>query len=149
VTGLHNILALNNAHTVETGPLDMPMLEQMIANAFYVVTLDDECLLICFDQDAAYDGTNFNWFKARFDRFVYVDRIIVSADDRRRGLAQQHYGDLFQHAKAADHTRVVCEINLDPPNPVSAAFHLRMGFGAIGRAVLDNGKTVSYQEKRL
>jgi predicted GNAT superfamily acetyltransferase len=149
VTGLQKILALNNAHAVETGPLDMPALEHMIANAFFSITRQDECLLLCFDQDADYVSTNFQWFKARFDRFVYVDRIIIAADARGRGLARQCYDELIQLAVAAQHTRIVCEINIDPPNPVSAGFHRRLGFGAIGHAVLDNGKTVSYQEKRI
>jgi predicted GNAT superfamily acetyltransferase len=45
---------------------------------------------------------------------------------------------------AAGHDRVVCEVNVDPPNPTSRAFHLRMGFGEVGHATLPGGtKTVS------
>lgn len=146
---LQHILALNNAHAVETGPLDLPALEQMIANAFFSKTDDMHGLLISFDQDAPYDGANFLWFKERFDQFVYVDRIIVAAHTRGKGLARHYYTQLFDLAKSAGHVRVTCEINLDPPNPGSMAFHENMGFAEIGRATLENGKTVSYQEKRL
>jgi predicted GNAT superfamily acetyltransferase len=146
---LQKILALNNAHAIETGPLDLPALEHMIANAFYSRADDPHRLLISFDQDAPYDGVNFLWFKERFDQFVYVDRIIVAQHARGKGLARDYYSLLFDYAKSGGHVRVTCEINLDPPNPVSMAFHEQMGFAEIGRATLENGKTVSYQEKRL
>jgi predicted GNAT superfamily acetyltransferase len=38
---------------------------------------------------------------------------------------------------------------LDPPNPVSDAFHRALGFTEIGRAALANGKTVRYLEREL
>jgi predicted GNAT superfamily acetyltransferase len=146
---LQSILALNNAHATETGPLDMLALEHMIANAFFSKTDDNHGLLISFDQDAPYNGENFRWFKERFDKFVYVDRVIVAKHTRGKGLARHYYTLLFGYAKSSGHDRVTCEINLAPPNPVSMAFHEQMGFAEIGRAALENGKTVSYQEKRL
>jgi len=58
--------------------------------------------------------------------------------------------DLFEHAKAAGHDRVVCEVNLDPPNPVSDAFHASLDFSEVGRAVIHNGeKTVRYLLRHL
>ncbi len=48
-------------------------------------------------------------------------------------------------ARAADHTCIGCEINADPPNPASDAFHARFGFRNIGSAALvDRHKTVRY-----
>ena len=149
LTGLQETLALNNTHAAETSLLDLPTLEQMMANAFFSITDDAHGLLIAFDQDAPYNGVNFNWFKTRNDRFVYVDRIIIAAHTRGKGLARYYYTRLFDHAQAAGHERVTCEINLDPPNPGSIIFHTNMGFTEIGQAILENGKTVSYQEKLL
>ncbi len=44
---------------------------------------------------------------------------------------------------------MLCEVNHAPPNPGSDAFHARMGFGEIGRAVLSGGKTVRYLRRPL
>jgi uncharacterized protein len=151
MSGLDDILALNAAYEVETGPLCRVALTEMLGEAFHSATeaAGRDGFLIAFDQDAAYDSTNFLWFKARYDRFVYVDRIIIATHARGRGLARTFYEGLFDHARAAGHSRIVCEINLDPPNPGSVAFHRALGFVAIGQATLGNGKTVSYQERIL
>ncbi len=146
---LQETLALNNTHSNETSLLDLLSLEQMMANSFFSITDDAHGLLITFDQDAPYDGVNFQWFKARYDRFVYVDRIIVAAHTRGKGLARHYYSQLFDKARAAGHERITCEINLNPPNPGSIIFHANMGFTEIGSATLENGKTVSYQAKSL
>ena len=38
-----------------------------------------------------------------------------------------------------------CEVNCDPPNPVSDAFHAALGFREIGRArIVERSKTVRY-----
>jgi uncharacterized protein len=43
---------------------------------------------------------------------------------------------------------VVCEVNIDPPNPASEAFHLALGFKEVGQATIHGGtKTVRYFEK--
>ena len=69
---------------------------------------------------------------------------------RGQGIGRALYDALFSRATAKGHGRVVCEINLDPPNPGSDAFHVAMGFEAIGQAYLsDRGKTVRYFTRAL
>ncbi len=69
---------------------------------------------------------------------------------RKRGLANRLYDDLFRAAAAAGHERVVCEVNSDPPNPASDAFHAALGFGEVGRAGIHGGaKTVRYLARSL
>ena len=141
------MLALNNAHKVETGFLTPDELTSMLNTAFCWAEKGGgrDGLLISFDQDAPYESPNFLWFKARYDRFVYVDRVIVAPHARGQGLARAFYLDLIEKARGAGHARIVCEINLDPPNPGSVAFHDAMGFVEMGQALLENGKTVSYR----
>ncbi len=145
---IESILELNAMHEAETSPLDRARLEAMLGMAFWWDAPGEvpDALLIAFDQDAAYDGTNFAWFKARNQRFVYVDRIIVAAHTRGRGLARQIYERLKQKAREDGHDRIVCEINLEPANPGSIAFHDALGFVEVGHARLANGKLVSYRE---
>jgi len=145
-------LALNNAHSKETSLLDAVSLTALLGSAFYARGIDQgaSALLIALDQDAPYDNPNFSWFKQRRDSFVYVDRIIVSETKRGQGIARLLYQDLFAEALQAGHKRVVCEVNLAPPNPASDAFHANMGFVEIGQATIHNGtKTVRYFEKML
>jgi predicted GNAT superfamily acetyltransferase len=81
---------------------------------------------------------------------VYIDRIIVSAEARGQGLASRLYEELFAAASRAGHRRVVCEVNIAPPNPASLAFHAAIGFTAVGEAAIHNGsKSVRYLEKLL
>jgi uncharacterized protein len=151
VSELDHLLVLNNAHAAETGPLTREELAQMLATAFHSASVGagKDGLLIAFDQDAAYQSPNFLWFKSRYHTFVYVDRIIVAAHARGRGLARTFYEDLFDRARNAGHVRVVCEVNPYSPNPGSLSFHAALGFIAMGEAVLENGKTVRYMERLL
>ena len=105
---------------------------------------------MAFDQGADYDSPNYLWFRARHSRFVYVDRIVVDPAMRKRGLAQLLYADLFRCAAGAGHDRIVCEVNSDPPNPGSDAFHEALGFVEVGHAAIHGGaKTVRYLSRSL
>jgi hypothetical protein len=146
------ILDLNNAHAVETSSLDPAAAERLLARCFYAkcVSPGMRGFLLALDQDAAYDNQNFHWFRARFERFVYIDRVIIAKDARGQGLARLMYEDLFASAKAAGHVRVVCEVNIDPPNEGSLAFHRSMEFVALADVVLKGGsKRVRYLVKEL
>jgi hypothetical protein len=53
-------------------------------------------------------------------------------------------------AQQAGEDCVVCEVNIEPPNPASEAFHLAMGFEEVGQAAIHGGtKTVRYFEKTI
>jgi predicted GNAT superfamily acetyltransferase len=137
---------LNEDHATELSSLSPQGLERLIGTAFFAATIDkgDGLVIVC-DQDTPYDSPNFLWFKARYPRFVYVDRVAVSATRRGEGLARQLYKAVFAAARAAGHDSIVCEVNYDPPNPASDAFHENLGFTEVGRAHLaDRGKGVRY-----
>ena len=140
------LLALNNAHAQELSWLEAERLEYLISEAFLARRIGHvDAFLLAFDQDARYDSPNFIWFRARYPRFVYVDRIVVAPSARGRGCARRLYADLFEHAARARHDRVVCEVNKIPPNPASDAFHAALGFVEIGTASVHGGsRTVRY-----
>ena len=146
------VLALNNAHAAETSELTLAALRELIATAFAAVGIagGGEAFLIACDETAAYDSCNFLWFRDRYPRFVYVDRVIVAPEARGQGLARLLYEDLFETAWASGRDVVTCEVNLDPPNPASDAFHAALGFEEAGRAGIHGGaKTVRYLTKTL
>jgi predicted GNAT superfamily acetyltransferase len=145
------ILALNNLHAQELSWLDLPALRSLVAQAFYAKTVGNlDAFLLALDHTAAYDSPNYAWLKARFERFIYVDRIAVAAAARGRGVARTLYEDLFRQTTAAGFDLVVCEVNCMPPNPGSDAFHAALGFAEIGRAeLMGRNKTVRYLARRL
>ncbi|KAB8314764.1 GNAT family N-acetyltransferase [Tolypothrix campylonemoides VB511288] len=136
------IAALNAAEVAQTSAMDLERLRTLHALACHhrVAERDGDVVafLLAMDHAAAYVNDTFAWFAAREPRFVYVDRI---------GGAL--YRDLFDAAHAAGIDRVVCEYNLDPPNPASQAFHARFGFVEVGRQRVAGGKRVSMQRKLL
>jgi predicted GNAT superfamily acetyltransferase len=141
-----SLRALNNAHATELSRLEADRLRQLVGAAFLAARIGaNEAFLLAFDQDAAYDSPNFLWFRDRFDRFVYVDRIVVAPQARGRGHARRLYGELTARARAAAQPRIVCEVNAVPPNPASDAFHAAFGFEPVGSAPLPGGdKIVRY-----
>ncbi|WP_119389154.1 GNAT family N-acetyltransferase [Taklimakanibacter lacteus] len=145
------VLALNNQFAVETSFLDAAKLAAMVEEAFLATRIGGvDAFLIVFDQRARYDSSNFLWFRDRFPDFAYVDRIITGPGARGKGYARALYQDLFVRAAAAGHKRVVCEVNSDPPNPVSDAFHATLGFAPIGSQTLrGSSKTVRYLSKNI
>jgi len=139
-------LALNNAHTVELGSLEADRFGSLLGQAFFAAAIGRvDAFVLALLEGAAYDSPNFLWFRQRYPRFVYVDRVVVSAESRGRGYARRMYGALFEKAKQAGHTMVACEVNIVPPNPVSDAFHASLDFVEVGRASVYGGtKTVRY-----
>ncbi len=145
-----DILALNEAHVRETSHLELEEYRAMVDGAFYAHGVAPaKAFLIAFDETADYKSPNFLWFQSRYQNFAYIDRVITAADARGQGLARALYENLFAHARAAGKPVVTCEVNIDPPNPGSDAFHARMGFSEAGTGVLKSGKLVRYMVKRL
>ncbi|MEM6678175.1 MAG: GNAT family N-acetyltransferase [Pseudomonadota bacterium] len=141
-----SLRALNNLHARETSHLEPEAWHALVSGAFLALApSDDLALLIAYAPGAGYQSENYRWFSERYDRFAYVDRIIVSEAARSRGLARALYGALAEAALEADHRTLCCEVNRDPPNPGSDAFHDRLGFREVGSQTLaSNGKTVRY-----
>src|SRR5258708_10837495 len=90
------LLALNNSHAQALSWLEPERLEYLVVEAFLARRIGDlDAFLLAFDQDAQYDSPNFLWFRTRYKRFVYVDRIVGASSARGRGCARRLYQDLF------------------------------------------------------
>ena len=145
------VLALNNANAAETSMLDLAELNDLVEQACYARGIGEghDGFLIAVDQNAVYHSPNYQWFRKRHERFLYIDRIVISEAARGQGLARQLYEDLFETGRRLAHRLVGCEVNFDPPNPVSDAFHVALGFQAVGKATDAGGKTVRYYERAI
>ena len=105
-----------------------------------------QAFLLAFREGVAYDSPNYRWFAQQYDRFLYVDRVVVAPAHQGRGLAPRLYEDLFTIARASGAPRITLEIDSEPPNPVSARFHARYGFAEVGAQWVAGGtKRVSLQ----
>ncbi len=140
------MLAINRECEAMLSPLTRAELERMIAIAYRArLTGDRSAMLLAFDERAEYGSPNFEWFRARYARFVYVDRVAVLPEARGRGIARRFYEELIEAARRDGHTLLACEIYSDPPNPKSDAFHAAMGFVEVGSAFVPKyGKSVRY-----
>lgn len=143
------ILALNNAHATELSLLDAGRLATLLDRAWHARVAGGteempNAFLLAFDQASEYDSPNFLWFRRRYARFAYVDRVVVAPAARGQGLGRSLYAELVARAEAEGYGRVVCEVNLDPPNPVSDAFHAALGFAEVGREAVAGWKVVRY-----
>lgn len=142
--------ALNRAHELELSPMTEAEMAAHLARADYARAAEGGAFLLAFGEAGDYSSPNFLWHRARFDRFLYVDRVATAATHRRRGLAAALYRDLIAFAGARGVPLIAAEINSDPPNPESDAFHARFGFETVGEAFLEGrGKTVRYIALRL
>jgi len=143
---LDGVLALNNAHAAELSLLDLDRLAGLVRQALWAAQVGDaDGFLLLLDETAAYDSPNFRWFKERHGRFAYVDRVVVAAHARGRGLARLLYAGAFAAAGAAGQQVIAAEVNRIPPNPASDAFHAAMGFREVGQAAIHGGaRTMRY-----
>jgi predicted GNAT superfamily acetyltransferase len=153
------ILALNCQSEHFLSPLDLSKLSRISSEAavFQVVTSGAQVagFLLVFAPQADYNNSNFLWFKTRYENFLYIDRIVTSKDFRGCHLATNFYNQLEKYAIAHGIPRLACEINIDPPNPVSMRFHQKQGFAEVGRHWIEDEhagnrkKLVSLQIKEM
>lgn len=143
------VLAWNEAHVDLLAPLDEPRLRRLTgwARTAAIITDDgrDVGFVITIGPGSTYDSENYRWFAARHEGFFYLDRIVIDPSARRSGLGTRVYDALEAEADGL----VFClEVNVDPPNEPSLAFHRARGFVEVGRQEA-NGHLVGLMEKYL
>jgi len=103
------------------------------------------CAMHC---SAAYDGEEFQWFRGHLrESFLYIDQVAVALLYRGKGLGRTLYNDLEHYAYRNGIDTLVCEVNHEPANVTSLAFHRQRGFSELGR-MNTRGVIVSLLAKR-
>ena len=151
---IQQILRLNEESVNYLSPLDAQKLSKLITQAKYykLIIIENKVVafILAFDQDADYDSPNYQWFKTRYNSFLYIDRIVVSIEYRRMGLADSIYNDIIAFANNCLYEYLTCEIDILPPNPGSIRFHDKHKFVEIGTQWLYNKeKQVSLRERKI
>lgn len=147
-----HILKINEAFVHWLAPLDLAQLEWVLSIATYKRQVDDaQAVLFGYPYDANYpEHKNLIWLNRHVSNFFYIDRIIVDACAQGRGYGKLLYQDVEDFARQSGYSHMTCEVNTVPNNPSSHAFHLAMGYTAIGdEDYPDYDSSLRYYKKAL
>jgi hypothetical protein len=143
---LKKILELNEESVHFLSPLTMEKLEHLVSQSelLEVVEVDGEveAFVLTVIEGKDYDSVNYLWFAAHYERFLYIDRVVVSVKMHGKGLGGMLYKSVFDYAKQKGIPFVTAEIDINPPNPGSLSFHEKYGFKEVGKQTVAGGKKV-------
>lgn len=144
------VLAWNEANVELLAPLSAERLVELLDQGDGVIIEEAGAavgFVLTFLAGSAYSSPNYAWFAARHDAFLYLDRVVVDRSVRRTGVGGRVY-DLIER-RAAEVGPVMClEVNLDPPNEPSLAFHRNRGYLEVGQQVWSD-HLLTMMEKRF
>ena len=148
---LDRVLEINVANVPEVGPVDADRLQFLVDESAFslVVDVDDVIAGFCvvFGQDSSYDSVNYRWFMDRYDDAHYLDRVAFDASAQGQGLGSALYTEVDRRLCELG-VGLTLEVNIDPPNEPSLAFHRKHGFVEVGRQ-MSKGIEVSLMHKPL
>ena len=141
---------LDNVEVLSPMDRDRMLLLSSMTELFLVAEVDSHpaAFLMAFRETADdYDSENYRWFSSRYEKFLYVDRIVIAEPFRHMGIGTKLYEAVFDHARKLQIPYVTCEVDTIPYNAVSLNFHQVMGFHEVGTQHVElNDVTVSLQE---
>lgn len=132
-----SIVHLNQNALEGVGPLDNESLSLLVKMSDQALVAEDggdiAGFVITLPPGAEYDSSRYRWFEDTLvDDYVYLDRIVVSDQHRRKGVASMLYEEIEGDAPVA--------LEVYDTNDVSLAFHESRGFAEVG-ALTHEGKT--------
>lgn len=138
------LAALNDAAVPAVNHLGLDRFTTHVPECDLAVVAPDDSgrpagFLLALAPGARYASENYRWFETHRPGSLYVDRIVVAPHAHGRGLGRALYDAAFARAAELALAEVTCEVNLDPPNPGSIAFHGRLGFVQIAEQVTKGG----------
>ncbi|MEY4785982.1 MAG: hypothetical protein RIR41_3917 [Pseudomonadota bacterium] len=148
------ILALNAACTPAVGDMSAQDYRDIAGWAHRIVIAEADSkpvgFMILIRPGSAYPSDNYGWFEEQFAHQLYVDRIAVGRSARGLGVGRVLYEEALRMAADLGEERVTAEVNEDPPNPESMAFHVKLGFRhLLSRTSPRLGKVVAMLERPL
>ena len=151
---LDSVLALNNAAGPAILPLDAMRLRHFFETAEYFRIAERggnlAGFLIGLGNDASHHSSNHAWFRERYPRFFYIDRIVVASRRRGGGVGRAFYADAQSYAELR-YPQMACEVFLDDSdNDPVLLFHGSFGFREVGQHVMpDTGIRAAMLMKEL
>lgn len=132
-----SMLVLNNdAAPAVPESTEAELAELLRVSSFgFAAVSGDEFLgfVVGFEPGVEYASPNYRYFENRGSDHLYVDRIVVAEEARGMRVGQTLYRRVVELAVDQGRAEVTCEVNVEPPNPASVAFHSRLGFSEVDR----------------
>lgn len=145
------VLDLNSADVKLLSPMDADDLARAreTATAVRVAEVDGQVVgfIVLYGPDADYRSINFRWHRDLFTDFLYLDRIVVDESRRRQGIASALYDEAER--LATPHGRLCAEVNYQPPNEASLAFHAARDYSELGTLTQTSGTVCVMLAKEL
>ncbi|MDG1409935.1 MAG: GNAT family N-acetyltransferase [Acidimicrobiales bacterium] len=134
---LDQIVVLNQANLPAVGPTDRAQIERFVeqTHSFLVAATPDDRVggfLVGLPPGTDYESMNYAWFSARYDNFIYVDRIVVGEAGQGQGTGQRLYDAFAGLGRESGADVMLAEVNVKPRNDQSLRFHERYGFVSVG-----------------
>ena len=104
--------------------------------------------LLVLPSGLEYNSLNYKWFSRRYDKFAYIDRIVIMDEFKKNGIGKSLYLDLEKNI--GEYEFIACEFNIEPPNPISKKFHESLNYEKVGHQLTENQtKKVSLMIKQI
>jgi len=133
---INEIHEINQENSPDVG--DIPSIKEFkelteLSDVIYAFKDKDKIIgfILLMREGSSYKSENYKFISSQYDKFLYVDRIAIQSNYRRRGLAETIYKKAINDAKRLG-LDLLCEVNTRPRNDTSLAFHGKMGFTEIG-----------------
>lgn len=150
---LDRILEINEANVPEVGSVDADRMAFLLGVSPIALAVASGGAIVGFclvmTSDAPYDSVNFRWFTERYDDFMYLDRVAFDAAAQGLGLGTLLYAEVHRLMVERNASSLALEVNVDPPNETSLAFHARRGFVEVGQQDTPYGIRVSMQMRTV
>lgn len=149
------LLRLNADNQPAVYPLDEATLAYLLGfEGHHLVAVDRTGgvlgYLLSFSSESAYDDTEIHELRRRVtEPFLYICQVVIAREHRRRRIARAFYAAVAETARRQGAGILCCDVNTDPPNPDSLAFHHRLGFAEIGAGTASNGFAIAFLARRL
>ena len=149
------ILRINEENVAVLSAMDEAKLRKFAETAtpLLVAEVDGELagfIVVLREGLEYYKSLNYLWFSERYEKFLYIDRIVIDEPFRHMGLGKAIYKAVFEEAKKQGVDYVLAEIDTIPYNEISLGFHKLMGFVQVGEQdVPTNNTRVSLQEAKV
>ena len=141
---LPKVVELNNRESKWVGKKDIAFFQKYMDIPFFNIVEDNSEIvgfLMAMDQNTDYDSINFLWFKERYDKFYYIDRVIVDESKRGKGIGSLLYRELIINK---GNIPLVAEVSIEPSNEGSVIFHEKNGFIEVGTLTSGDKKVRMY-----
>ena len=146
------ILRVNEENVEVLSPMDGDRLNRLAGAAELCLVAEVDgipaAFLIALREGVDfYDSENYRWFSRNYEKFLYIDRVVIDEPFRGMGVGRAMYRAVFRQAKDTGVPFVTAEIDTIPYNQVSLDFHKVMGFREVGEQIIRGGAVkVSLQE---